>query len=58
MESDQQEKGDKLMFAQWIAAGAAFGIQAFFAVLVFALCAGVVLGLLAALGALYRRDDQ
>ena len=39
-----------MTFVEWVAAGAAFGIKAFFAVFVFLLCAGVVLGLLALFG--------
>lgn len=34
------------MAYEWVIAGTAFGIKAFFAVLVFAFCAAIVLGLL------------
>lgn len=36
-------------FAEWMAAGVAFGFKAFFAVFVFLLCCGVVLGLIGGL---------
>jgi hypothetical protein len=35
------------MIVEWIAAGAAFGIKAFFAVFIFLLCCLIVLGLMA-----------
>lgn len=41
-----------MTFAEWVAAGAAFGIKAFFAVVVFLLCVGVMLGVLALVGSL------
>ncbi len=47
-----------MTFAEWVATGAAFGIKAFFAVFVFLLCAGVVLGLLALLGQLLGGDEE
>jgi hypothetical protein len=34
-----------MTFAEWVAAGAAFGFKAFFAVFVFLLCCGFILGL-------------
>lgn len=37
------------VFSDWIAAGAAFGIKAFFALFVFALCCCAVLGLIGVL---------
>ena len=46
-----------MTFAEWVAAGAAFGIKAFFAVVVFLLCAGVVLGVLALLGSVFGGND-
>ena len=36
-----------MTFAEWVAAGAAFGIKAFFAVFIFLLCCLIVLGLMA-----------
>ena len=58
MESDKQEVWE-MTFAEWVAAGAAFGIEAFFAVFVFALCCATVLGVLTALVGLFggRSDD-
>ena len=47
-----------MTFVEWVAAGAAFGIKAFFAVFVFLLCAGVVLGLLALLGWALGGDEE
>ena len=48
-----------MTFAEWVAAGAAFGIKAFFAVVVFLLCCATVLGVLTALAGLFggREDD-
>lgn len=48
-----------MTFAEWVAAGAAFGIKAFFAVVVFLLCCATVLGVLTALAGLFggRSDD-
>ena len=34
------------MFAEWVTEGAAFGVKAFVAVVVFALCCAAVVGLL------------
>ena len=31
------------MFAEWVAEGAAFGVRAFFAALIFVLCSGIAL---------------
>ena len=42
----------------WIAAGAAFGIKAFFAVVVFALCALAVLGLVGVLAKVFGGDGD
>ncbi len=47
-----------MTFAEWVTVGAAFGIKAFFAVLVFLLCCGVVLGLLALLGQALGGDEE
>ena len=47
-----------MTFAEWVAAGAAFGIEAFFAVFVFLLCSGVVLGVLALVGSLVGGDGD
>lgn len=46
------------MIAEWIADGAAFGIKAFFAVVVFILCCGVTLGLLAVIAMVFGGDDD
>ncbi len=42
------------MFIEWVAAGAAFGVEAFFAVFVFLLCAGVMLGLAGIIGGFFK----
>ena len=47
-----------MTFVEWVAAGAAFGIKAFFAVFVFLLCAGIVLGVLAAMARIFGGDDD
>lgn len=47
-----------MTFAEWIAAGTALGIKAFFAVFVFLLCSGVVLGVLALVGSLVGGDGD
>ena len=49
-----------MTFAEWVAAGAAFGIEAFFAVVVFLLCVCTVLGLLTAIASVFggREDDM
>lgn len=57
MESDQQEVWE-MTFTDWVAAGAAFGIKAFFAVFVFLMCCGVILGLFAFLAACFGGDDE
>ena len=47
-----------MTFAEWVAAGAAFGIKAFFAVFVFFLCCATVLGVLSMVASVFRgRDD-
>ena len=48
------------MFTEWFAAGAAFGIKAFFAVVVFLLCCATVLGILTAIASMFggRKDDM
>jgi hypothetical protein len=45
-------------FADWVAAGAAFGIKAFFAVFVFALCCATVLGILSVLISIFGGQDN
>ena len=50
MESDKQEVWE-MTFADWVAAGAIFGIKAFFAVVTFGLFALALLGFVAVLGA-------
>jgi hypothetical protein len=59
VESDKQEVWE-MTFAEWVAAGAAFGIKAFFAVFVFALCCATVLGILTAIASVFggREDDM
>lgn len=47
-----------MTFAEWVAAGAAFGIKAFFAVTVFLLLCCTVLGLLAALARIFGGDEE
>ena len=49
-----------MTFAEWVAAGAAFGIKAFFAVTVFLLCCATVLGILTAIASVFggREDDM
>lgn len=47
-----------MTFFEWAAAGAAFGIKAFFAAIVFLLCCGVILGLFAFLAACFGGDDE
>ena len=47
-----------MTFAEWVAAGAAFGFKAFFAVVVFLLCCATVLGILTAIASVFGgRDD-
>lgn len=48
------------MFSEWVTVGVAFGIKAFFALFVFALCAGVALGLMALLARILggAEDDE
>jgi hypothetical protein len=48
------------MITEWIAEGSAFGIKAFFAVIVFALCCATVLGILTAIASVFggRKDDM
>ena len=49
-----------MTFAEWVAAGAAFGIEAFCAVVVFLLCVCTVLGLLTVFASVFggREDDM
>ena len=42
------------MFYEWVSAGAAFGIEAFFAVFTFLLFCGAVLGLCALIGSIMK----
>lgn len=47
-----------MTFAEWVAAGAAFGFKAFFAVLVFLLCCVTVVSVVTMLAGLFGgRDD-
>lgn len=46
------------MFYEWVSAGAIFGIKAFFALVAFALCAGVVLLVLTLIGSMVREIDN
>ena len=57
MESDKQEVSE-MTFAEWVAAGAAFGIKAFFAVFVFFLCCATVLGVLAIVARIFGGDEE
>ena len=59
MESDKQEVCE-MTFADWVAAGAIFGIKAFFAVVTFGLFALALLGFVAVLAGLFggREDDM
>ena len=47
-----------MTFAEWVAAGAAFGFKAFFAVVVFMLCCATVLGVVTALAGLFGGHDD
>ena len=49
-----------MTFAEWVAAGAAFGFKAFFAVLVFLLCCATVMGVLTAIASVFGgcEDDM
>lgn len=49
-----------MTFAEWVAAGAAFGFKAFFAVFVFFLCCATVLGVVTALARVFggHSDDM
>ncbi len=47
-----------MTFFELAAAGAAFGVKAFFAVFVFLMCCGVTLGLFAFLAACFGGDDE
>lgn len=47
-----------MTFAEWIAAGAAFGIEAFFALFVFLLCCATVLGVLVAVARIFGGDEE
>ena len=47
-----------MTFAEWVAAGAAFGIEAFSAVFVFVLCSGIVLGLFGLIASFFGGGDE
>jgi len=47
-----------MMFYEWVSAGVAFGIKAFFAVTVFLLLCCTVLGVLAALARIFGGDEN
>ena len=48
-----------MTFAEWVTIGTAIGIKAFFALFVFMLCCGIILGLFALLAsAVGRADDE
>lgn len=49
-----------MTFAEWVAAGAAFGFKAFFAVVVFLLCVCTVFGLLTLVASVFggRGEDE
>ena len=47
-----------MTFAKWVAAGAAFGIKAFFAVFVFFLCCATVLSVLAIFARIFGGDKE
>lgn len=46
------------MFYEWVSNGAIFGIEAFFAIVTFALCIGTVIGLLGLLARVFRGEDK
>jgi hypothetical protein len=46
------------MFAEWFSEGAAFGFRAFFAVFVFVLCIGIVLGLFGLIANFFGGDKD
>ena len=46
------------MFYEWVSDGAIFGIKAFFAIMSFALCAGVILMVLCLIGSVIRELDN
>ena len=46
------------MMAEWIAKGAGIGIEIFFALITFALCLGVIAGVIALIGALFGAADK
>ena len=46
------------MFAEWVSAGAIFGIEAFFAVVIFVVCVAAVAGLMAMVGAVIGVSDE
>ena len=57
MESDKQEVRE-IMFAEWFAEGAAFGFRAFFAVFVFLLCCGIILGLFGLIASFFGGNED
>lgn len=46
------------MFYEWVAAGAAFGFKAFFAVVVFLLCFAAVYGIITALSSVIGGREE
>ena len=47
-----------MTFAEWVAVGAAFGIKAFFAVVVFLMCCGIILWLFALIASFFGGDED
>jgi uncharacterized membrane protein len=46
------------MFAEWVTAGVAFGIKAFFAVVVFLTVCGAIVGLIGLLAGLFGGEED
>ena len=46
------------MFYEWVSEGAAFGVKAFFAVVIFGLCCAAVVGLIALVGMVIGEDKK
>lgn len=57
MESDKQEVWE-IMFAEWVTTGTAIGIKAFFAVFVFLICCGIILGLFWLIASFFGGGDE